>query len=317
MEKVISVDHHARSRRDFFAKAGAALAIGGIAPTLMEAQTPGNDVAVLNYALRLERLEATFYTVGLAKFAATDFAASNFAKSLTATQVANAYSYFQAIQTHEVSHVAQISAAITAMGGTTVATDCYGFQPGGMDTKTFATADSFIAVAMLLENTGVMAYDGALSTIVSPTVLTTAATIATVEARHASFLNQLNGVIPFPSAYDSPASVATILAAASSFIVSCTSFPDTSVPGPAATTTATKTLQLNAAGSSSPAGLPIVGWEWEVVLGSLNASVMNPNSPTPTVTFLGGPGIYTFTLVVTDAAGNTGVNYLNVTYTGV
>jgi len=205
MEKVISVDHNARSRRDFFAKAGAVLAVGGLAPSLIQAQTAGGDVAVLSYALRLERLEATFYTVGLAKFAATDFAASNFAKNFSATQVSNAYSYFQTIQQHETSHVAQITAAITSMGGTLPPADCYGFQSGGGDTKSLATADSFIAVAMLLENTGVMAYDGAISTIQSPTIMTTAATIATVEARHAAFLNQLNGVIPFPNAYDSPA----------------------------------------------------------------------------------------------------------------
>ncbi len=317
MDKVISVDQNARSRRNFFATAGAMLAAAGIAPNTMEAQTAGGDVAVLNYALRLERLEAAFYTVGLSKFAVTDFAASNFAKSLTASQVSNAYLYFQAIQQTELSHVAQITAAITGLGGTPVAVDCYGFQPFGSDTKTFASADSFVAVAMLLENTGVMAYDGALATIQSPTILTTAGTIATVEARHAAYLNQLNGVSPFPSSYDTPASQATILTAASAFITSCTSFPATAVAGPSGTTTASKTLQLNATGSTTATGLTIVAWEWELVLGSPNASVMNPNSPTPTVTFLGGPGIYTFTLVVTDSGGNTGVNSINVTYTGM
>jgi hypothetical protein len=314
--KLISVDQDARSRRNFFAKAGAVLAAAGVAPKLMEAQTPINDAAVLNFALRLERLEATFYTVGMSKFAASDFAAANFAKTLTAAQATNAYLYFQTILAHEVSHVAQISAAIVATGGTVAQPDCYGFQIYGGDTKTFATADSFVAVAMLLENTGVTAYDGALATIQSPTILTTAASIATVEARHAAYVNQLNGVIPFPTPYDTPANQTSILAGLSNFIASCTSFPATSVPGPSAIVTPAKTMQLNSSGSTTANGLPIVAWQWEVVLGSLNSSVMNPNSPTPTVTFLGGPGVYTYTLVVTDSAGNQGVNALKVTYTG-
>jgi Ferritin-like domain len=315
MNKTISVDHGARSRRNFFAQASAILAATGLVPNMIEAQTFTSDVDLLNFALRLERLEATFYTVGLSKFAATDFAASNFAKNLTAAQVANTYMYFQTIQQHEVTHVSQITAAIMSMGGTPAATDCYGFQPYGMDVKTMASADSFVGVAMVLENTGVMAYDGAISQIQSPALRTTAATIATVEARHAGYLNQLNGVIPFPGAFDTPATAATILAAASAFLVSCSTFPANAVAGPANTTTASKTLQLNADGSTSSGGLPIVYYQWEAVLGS-NASVMNANSPNPTVTFLGGPGIYSFTLVIADSAGNMGTTQLKITYTG-
>ena len=117
MNKVISVDNDARSRRNFFAKAGAFIAAAGVAPSLVQAQTFTSDVDILNYALRLERLEAAFYTVGLSKFAATDFANAAFAKNLTAAQVANAYTYFQAIQQHETAHVAAITAAIMGMGG--------------------------------------------------------------------------------------------------------------------------------------------------------------------------------------------------------
>ncbi len=297
------------------AQAGALLAAAGLAPNLAEAQTFTGDVSILNYALRLERLEATFYTLGLSKFNAASFAAANFAQSLTATQVANAYSYFQTIMQHELTHVSQITAAIMAMGGTPVAADCYGFQPYGSDNKTLFSADSFVSVAMLLENTGVMAYDGAISQIQSTTLITTAATIATVEARHAAYLNQLNGVIPFPAAFDTPATATTILSAAASFLAPCSAFPATAVAGPQNTTTSSKTLQLNATASTAAAGLTIVSYLWEVVLGS-NASIQNPNSPTPTVTFLGGPGVYSFSLLVTDSAGITGSTTLSVTYTG-
>lgn len=309
-----TLETQGRSRRNFFTHASAFLAAAGVAP-MLEAQTPSSDLDVLNFALRLERLEASFYTLGLAKFAAVDFAAAQFAQSLTAKQVANAYTWVQQIGAHENTHVMQISAAIIAMGGTPAATDCYGFQAFGGDMKTLKTADSFIQVAMTLENTGVMAYDGAIALIQDPALRSTAATIATVEARHAGYLNELNGLIPFPAAFDTAATAATILAAASSFLAPCSIFPPTAVAAPKNQTTSSRMLQLDGTASKGSGGTAIVGYEWQTVLGN-NASVANPNSPTPTVTFLGGPGLYTFTLMVTDANNNNSVDVVKVTYTG-
>ncbi len=57
-----------------------------------------------------------------------------------------------------------------------------------------------------------------------------AATIATVEARHAAYLNGLNGDVPFPDAVDeakSPRDIATTVAA---FINSCDDFRDLELP---------------------------------------------------------------------------------------
>jgi hypothetical protein len=317
MNKLISVDNDARSRRNFFAKAGAFMAAAGVAPSLLEAQTFTSDLDILNYALRLERLEAAFYMVGLSKFAAADFAASNFAKNLTAAQAANSYTYIQTIGQQEITHVSTITAAIITMGGTPAPADCYSFQPyGTANNKTFLSADNFIAVAMVLENTGVMAYDGAMGLIQSASLRTSAATIATVEGRHSAYLNQLNGTSPFPSAFDTPATADTILAAAAAFLAPCSTFPAVAVAGPQNTTTSSKTLQLNSNGSMSAGGtLPIVSWVWQTVLGG-NASVQNANSPNPTVTFLGGPGTYNFSLVILDAAGNSGSTQLAVIYTG-
>src|SRR6202011_5330032 len=140
-----------------------------------------------------------------------------------------------------------------------------GFQPYGNDNKTFVSADSFIGVAMDLENTGVMAYDGAISLVQSASLRTTA---ATVEARHAAYLNQLNGVSPFPNAFDTPASASTILTAATTFLAGCSTFPAIAVAGPQNVTTSSKTLQLNATGSMSAGGtFPIVSYIWETVLG--------------------------------------------------
>ena len=65
-------------------------------------------------------------------------------------------------------------------------------------------------VTQQLENVGVSAYDGALAFLTSAQLQTTGATIATVEARHASYLNLLNNMIPFPNAFDMPEAIATV-----------------------------------------------------------------------------------------------------------
>jgi hypothetical protein len=62
----------------------------------------------------------------------------------------------------------------------------------------------FIATAQVLEDTRVMAYDGAIAYIDSAGLQTAGATIATVEACHASYLRLLNGEVPFPELFDEP-----------------------------------------------------------------------------------------------------------------
>ena len=64
------------------------------------------------------------------------------------------------------------------------------------------SVESFIETAQLLENTGVMAYDGAIRYVDAGGNLQAGAQIATVEARHAAYLNLINGDSPFPTAFD-------------------------------------------------------------------------------------------------------------------
>ena len=56
----------------------------------------------------------------------------------------------------------------------------------------------------MLDNTGLKAYDGAIAHIFAAAYLTAGATIAAVEARHASYLNLLNRTLQFPAAFDMP-----------------------------------------------------------------------------------------------------------------
>jgi rubrerythrin len=163
------------------------------------------DIGVLNYALTLEHLEYAFYRDGLATFVnTTDFADPSIRPRL------------EEIRDHEQAHVDALVSTIQKLGGTPVQAGCYNFGYG-------TSASQFLKVAQVLENTGVMAYDGAIASIMSANLQTTGATIATVEARHAAYLNLINGEDPFPAAFDTPKSRAEILAAAGGFIVSCSS----------------------------------------------------------------------------------------------
>ena len=67
-----------------------------------------------------------------------------------------------------------------------------------------AGVGSALRTAKLLENTGIKAYDGAIAHLERAGLLTAGATIATVEACYASYLNLLNRSVPFPSAFAGP-----------------------------------------------------------------------------------------------------------------
>ena len=193
-------------RRRFISASG--LLLGGAAaytlnPTRAEAQDArlGQDIAVLNYALTLERLEADFYVRGLQRFGAADFAGFG---------VVGLFDRLRDIRDHEVAHVATIQSVIESLGGAPVT--------GGEFTFPYTDARSFLRVAQVLENTGVSAYDGAVALLRVPQLQTASATIATVEARHAAYLNFVNGDNPFPAATDTPRSPGDIIAAIQPFV---------------------------------------------------------------------------------------------------
>jgi len=169
------------------------------------------NLKVLNYALTLEHLEASFYRDALNKFTLDDFTANN----LTQQDL----DYFNDIAEHEAVHVSTLVQVIRSLGGVAVEECQYDFGYGDSFTQ-------FVAVAQALENTGVSAYDGAIAMITVDALKTAAATIATVEARHAAYLNILNKNSPFPSAFDTPLNMTQVLSIAGPFIVSCPSVND-------------------------------------------------------------------------------------------
>ena len=92
---------------------------------------------------------------------------------------------------------------------------------------------SFAAVSQALENTGVGAYLNALPNITSRAYVSAAGSIALVEARHAGFLNNFQGVKLTASpanagrdpSFDAPLTPAQVRAAAGGFIASLNGGP--------------------------------------------------------------------------------------------
>lgn len=198
------------SRRGFLTGSAAALAGGALmavpgAAFAHNTPDPPTDIDILNYALTLEHLEATFYNQGLAKFdnnAFTRYFKNNRPyrrQGIEELEGEEVRLEFAAIREHENAHVATLKDVIKSLGGEPVPPCNYNFN-----STAFTSVGQFIAVARVLENTGVKAYDGAVAHIEAAPLLTAGATIATVEARHASYLNLINGFQPFPRAFDKP-----------------------------------------------------------------------------------------------------------------
>ena len=141
-----------------------------------------DDLEVLNYALTLEHLEAEFYDM------------ANASGVLTGDTAA----YLQIIGDHERAHVDALTAAITQAGGTPVmARASYNFDALG----DMSTQEGILAIANVLEPTGVAAYNGAGKEIQDKSILTTAGAIVQTEANHAAIIR----VLIDPEAVPAPA----------------------------------------------------------------------------------------------------------------
>ncbi len=154
------------------------------------------DVKILNYALTLERLEYEFYRLHLQRFNERQIEGAAIFKGFGKEVRGRIYENLERIREHEETHVKTLVKVIKSLGGKPVGDSEYEFG-----VKSVA---DFVATAQVLEDTGVMAYDGAIAYIDRPGLQTASATIATVEARHAAYLRLLNGEVPFPEPFDDP-----------------------------------------------------------------------------------------------------------------
>ncbi len=140
-----------------------------------------NDRAILNYALVLEYLQASFYTEAERLGALRDEAKQ------AARQVGSV----------ERAHV---KAFLDVLGRNAVKRPSFDFQGVTED------QDAFLKTAVAFEDLAVAAYKGQARRLRSKAVLTSALGIHTVEARHAAWMRYLNGNTPAAAAFDVPRS---------------------------------------------------------------------------------------------------------------
>jgi len=198
------------SRRGFLKKAGlsgaavmgsgallAALTPAGAAAASGKGRPPAKfgkgDIGILNYALTLEYLEAAFYNEATKNKVAKGALESAFLKKVTAD---------------ENAHVAFLK---KALGSKAVAAPKVDFGSATSKAK-------WLPTSMVLENTGVKAYNGQALNISNPAYVTAALSIAAVEARHASVAGLLvkatpDNIAPEKGAFQITATAAEVLKA--------------------------------------------------------------------------------------------------------
>lgn len=192
---------HGMTRSSFILRgalaAGAFYGTAAVTPFVSQAlaETGGGDAEILNFALTLEYLEADFYNVK--------------GKSLNLSGEAKTYA--KLFGEEEAEHVTALTAAIKQLGAKPVAKPTFAFP---------ATSESsFLALASVLENTGVGAYNGSAPSLQSKQVLAAAGSIVQIEARHAAAIDLLLGKSPTPTeGFDTPLTKAQVLAKAGPLI---------------------------------------------------------------------------------------------------
>ena len=181
-----------QSRRTFLRNSGLALGgaaiAGGLLPGAALAATPKGDVAILNFALTLEYLESAFYSAAL-QHAGLTGEHKRFARL---------------VHQHEAAHVTALK---KALGSAAVKRPTFDFGPA------VTSQGAFTSTAIVLEDTGVQAYQGQTPFIKSNAVFKAAISIHPVEARHAAWIRNLAGLPPAPAAFNPALTKDQVLAA--------------------------------------------------------------------------------------------------------
>ena len=159
--------------------AGAAYGVGAVAPFVSGAfAAAADDSEVVAFALTLEQVEAAFYKAAVARAGL-----SGDARTLATTFGA-----------HEAEHVKALSELLSQLG----------VKPAAAPQTKFGLTDqaSFLKLAVMLEDTGVAAYNGAAPLVKTPDIVAALGTIVNVEARHSAALRMAAGQDPAPQAFD-------------------------------------------------------------------------------------------------------------------
>ena len=161
-----------------------------------------SDADILNFALGLEYLEATFYA---------EVVAANNARQYLSPEVAKVA---QGIADDEMAHVTAILDVIGRAGGTPVAKPNFQFPANAFFSQT-----AFLTLAATFEVTGTGAYLGAAPKLDSVDALKFAASIYGIETRHTAVVRMLNGLSPSPTALEIPLEVPEVQRRVAPFII--------------------------------------------------------------------------------------------------
>jgi len=142
--------------------------------------SPAQDRAIFNFALLLEYLQSAFYTAAV--------------KDAKLTGDVRAFA--EVVSEHERAHVAYLRKALGKHARS---------RPNFDFGEATRSEPAFLKAAVLLENTGVLAYNGQAANLTKP-ALAAAAEIVSVEGRHAAWISALAGKPPAPRAADVGAS---------------------------------------------------------------------------------------------------------------
>ena len=148
--------------------------------------SPAQDQKILNFALELEYIEAGFY-------------AEAFAKRKLKGELLE---YVSTVRHHEREHVAFLKGVLGSNARKKPDLD---FGDATSD------PEMFTAATIALEETVIAAYNGQAVNLTKGT-LAKAATIVSVEARHAGWIRAIAGRDPAPDATDTPKTAAEVQA---------------------------------------------------------------------------------------------------------
>jgi hypothetical protein len=202
------------TRRNFLAGAGTAAALTAVGcnknnfqpgtPPSQPGQTPGiTDADILNFALNLEYLEASYYLIASTGKGVPAADQGNNAGVVTGgSQVpfANGFQaeYASEIAQDELNHVRFLRSALGSSAASMPAIDLVSSfnklatAAGiGASFNPFESYENFLLGAFIFEDVGVTAYTGAATLLTNKTYLDAAAGIQAVEAYHAGEIRTL------------------------------------------------------------------------------------------------------------------------------
>lgn len=164
----------------------AGVALVGVPALVVAAQSPEQDVRVLNLLLLVEFTESAFYSQALQGDALNG----------------ELRSFAEQVLEHEKAHLELLTGVL---GDAATDEPRYDFGDATSDRKAFTDASA------RLEDLAVAAYNGQAGNV-TPEAFAAAARIVSVEARHAAWIRSIVGIDPAPQTTDKPRTEAQVRA---------------------------------------------------------------------------------------------------------